>query len=214
MKQNAPFLLLAALLGVSAATGSALAETPRGTFTYKSLRDCQQSGKLGSDICRHAAQNSEAEFDEKSPRFASRGLCEAQFGRMGCNLSIASASGYAGKREGIYFLPRQEGFRVTVRSNADITVVPLARRGSGYRPRTALRAQTERSRQVRIQTERARAAAASRMNADGPMIDLPPLEGPDPNDAGFVPSGAAAPAVAPAEAERRRQKLEALPFIP
>lgn len=199
-----PILGLAAALAVS----PALADPPRGAFTYKSLRDCQSDGKLSAEQCRHAASNAAAEFDEKSPRFASRGLCEAQFGRMGCSLSIASASGGAGKRDGVYFQPRQQGFRVTVRSAGDITVVPLARRGGGYKPRTALRAQTERSRQVRIQTEQARNAAAA------PMIDLPPLEGPDPADAGFVPSGAAAQPASPAEAERRRQKLDSVPYIP
>lgn len=210
--RSIPVLLLAALAFAS----PAYAQATRGAYTYKSLRDCQAAGQITPDQCRHAASNSEAEFDEKSPRFSSRGLCEAQFGRMGCSLSIASASGYAGRKDGIFFQPRQEGFRVTVRSPTDVTVVPLARRGGGYRPRTALRAQTERSRQVRIQTEKARNAAATRMGRAGEadMIDLPPLEGPDPQDAGFVPSGAAAQPLAPAEVERRRQRLDSVPYVP
>jgi uncharacterized protein YgiB involved in biofilm formation len=118
---------------------TAQAESAKGTFTFSSASNCVSSGKFPAGICSYAETNAAAEFDEKSPRFASRSVCDQAFGAGGCSVGFRGADGWAGKKTGIYFSPRQKGFRITAKSEHDISVVPLGAGGASFSPRSALR---------------------------------------------------------------------------
>jgi hypothetical protein len=106
-------------------------------FTYISAHACASQGKIGAPLCDNAEANAAAEFSEKAPRFGTREACEIAFGRGRCSLLLEGAGGWAGKKAGVEFTPRQEGFRVTVVTDKLMTVVPIAA-GIAFSPRSIL----------------------------------------------------------------------------
>jgi hypothetical protein len=164
------------------------AETPRGTYAYANLEQCRDADKLGAELCANAAANAEAEFDEKAPRFRTRGECEARFRAGRCELGIAGASGWNGRKQGIFFMPQQSGFQITVRSQSDMTVLPSLRGGDlGFAPRSILKLQTSRSARLRREAAgqaRGRGAAFGQSAGEAAAGEAGPLPPPpvvDPN---------------------------------
>lgn len=143
-----PVLALALFFSTTAS-----GEIKRGQFSFGSERSCIAGSSLGAELCANAAVNAQTAFDEMAPRFPTRGACEQTFGRAGCSLGFSGADGWAGKRSGIYFTPRQSGFRITVSSERQMVVVPFVAGASlGFSPRTILEKDT------RIDSRKARAA--------------------------------------------------------
>lgn len=138
MTSSRLYLWIAAAILIAASHAPAEADVTKGAFTFGSASNCASSGKMPSDICGYAQLNAEAEFEEKAPRYPSRSLCEQAFGGGACSLGFRGAEGWAGKKNGIYFSPRQQGFRVTIKSDHDVTVVPLGAPGLSFSPRSAL----------------------------------------------------------------------------
>lgn len=154
------------------ATSPAAAGAQRGAYTYASVDNCASAAKVPREICANAARNATAEFEEKAPHFATRAACERAFHAGGCAASFRSA----GAKGSVSFTPRQQFFRVTVRSDADISTVPVAA-GLTFSSRTATRMATSID-------PRAAAAAAQRTapnaraafgssSPDGPKLPLP-----------------------------------------
>ncbi|MDE2579136.1 MAG: DUF1190 domain-containing protein [Hyphomicrobiales bacterium] len=104
--------------------GAALAGPTRSDFTYGSASACAAAGRVPADLCANAAANAAAEFDEKTPQFSTRAECEHAF-RAGCQIGFSGAAGWRGKKAGLYFTPRQQGFRITRKSERDIAVAPI-----------------------------------------------------------------------------------------
>lgn len=169
----------AALLFALATLDPALADMTKGSFTFSTARHCLSSGKLPADVCANAEKNAAAEFEEKAPRFPQRDVCEQAFGAGGCSLGFRGADGWAGKRDAVYFSPRRQGFRVTVKSEREATVVPLGA-GSSFSPRSALRKDAS----INPRFTRAQTSAHSGFGTsepDGPRGPLPPRPAVDPN---------------------------------
>ena len=121
----------------------ARAGSPHGQYSFGAERACVAGGALGAEHCANAAANAQAEFDEKAPHFPSREACEQIFNIAGCSVGFAGADGWAGKKSGVYFTPRQQGFRVTVNSERDITVVPYTTGPTiDFTPRSVLKKDT------------------------------------------------------------------------
>jgi uncharacterized protein YgiB involved in biofilm formation len=114
------------------------AQSMKGAFTYSSAHNCVSSGKLSPEICGNAEANAAAEFEEKAPRFATRGACEQAHASASCSIGFRGADGWAGRKNAVYFTLRQQGFLVTVKSEHDVVTVPLAT-GLTFSPRSALR---------------------------------------------------------------------------
>jgi hypothetical protein len=70
-------------------------------------------------------------------------------------LAIAGAAGWKGKRSEIYFLPRQNGFRIRVASDRKASVVPIAR-GVSFSPRSILQKDTHIDLRLAHRSHRAR----------------------------------------------------------
>lgn len=123
------------------AASVAWADTPRGTYRYANEQQCSSAKVLNSNLCRAAALNAGAEFDEKVPHFPTRDACERAMGANRCMIGEFAGSG------GVYFVPQRAGFVVTVKSERDMSVVPVAgsRSAQGFRPRSILRIDTARS---------------------------------------------------------------------
>ena len=128
-------LRTALLVGFCCASISALADTPRGQFRYATEQQCASAHALNADQCRAASLNATAEFDEKVPHFPSRDACEKSAGRNHCMIGEFAGGGSA------YFVPQRAGFLVTIKSDRDMTVVPVpgARSQMGFRPRSILK---------------------------------------------------------------------------
>jgi len=132
---------------------SAAGEIKQGLFSFGVERSCAASGKFSGELCANAAANARAEFDEKAPHFSTREECERIFGSAGCSVGFSGADGWAGKKSGVYFTPRQAGFRVLALSERDMIVVPyVAGIVVGFSVRTVLK------RDTRIDPETARRA--------------------------------------------------------
>ena len=155
-----------------------------GVSTFSSLSQCVSSGKFPAEICAFADANSAAEFEEKAPRFPSRAACERVFGS--CSLGFRGADGWAGRHGAVYFTPRRQGFRITVRSERDATVVPLGPRTS-FLARAALRRdasinpRTPREYSGPAQSGVAPPAAFGVATPEGAKGPLPPAPPVDPN---------------------------------
>jgi hypothetical protein len=133
------FILAPALFFASTAAG----EITHGQFSFGDERSCSASGKLSAEFCANAAANARSEFDEKAPRFPTRDACEGAFDRGGCSLGFSGADGWAGKKSGVYFSPRQAGFRILVSPKHDMIVVPYVRgKLIGFSARTIVRRDT------------------------------------------------------------------------
>jgi hypothetical protein len=139
-------------LFLSLAAGETGAEVFGGSLSYTSERACLLAGRLGAEQCATAAVNALAEFEEKAPRFPTRESCQKLFPAAGCALGFSGADGYAGRKSGVYFTPRQLGFRVATASK---TVTPFTDPPIGFTPRTLLR------RDVAINMNRGRDARAA-----------------------------------------------------
>ena len=168
--------------GVVLAGAPAVAAPQIGTYTYFSAQACASAGKMPGEICANAARNAAAEFEEKAPHFPTRAACEQAYGRSACEVSLRQSAAVG--RGGVSFTPRQQGFRVVVRSEHDISTVPLGA-GLAFASRTALR-------QATSIDPRAGTAAAFRRGGeggqvfgssspDGPKGPLPPPVPYDPN---------------------------------
>ena len=112
-------------LSLLASSGVAAQASPT-QYSYGAEQNCILGGKLTPEQCANAVANAQAEFEEKAPRFPSREACERVFASAGCSVGFKGADGWAGKKSGIYFSPRQAGFRVMVSSPSDMTVTPFA----------------------------------------------------------------------------------------
>lgn len=174
-------LILIALFLEPPATSAAAQSNQPGTHIFGSEAGCRASGKVSDMICSNAALNAEAEFREKAPRFSSRPECERMF-RQGCSVGISGAAGWAGKKSGIYFHPRQTGFAVEVRSNQSITVSPLI---AGNIVRFGARSALSRDLHIDYRATQVRYAApfggALERGGGGPGGALPPRPPMDPN---------------------------------
>lgn len=145
------------------ATSSAFADSlPRGSYYYASISRCLSDKKLDPKICRQAAANAEAEFDEKMPAFPKRESCEALYGRGRCSITFQSGLGGRRGRSGVAFGARQDGFRITVRSDHDAFVVPVGPQSvMSFTSRTILRPVTSRSAKIKVQVQQMLAARNS-----------------------------------------------------
>jgi hypothetical protein len=169
---------------------SVLAEAPRGSFPFGTEQSCVSDHRFSLEQCRNAAANAQAEFDEKTPRYAKRDQCEVVFGVGHCSVGFAGTRGYSGNAAGVYFTPRQTGFRITVRSENDMTVLPFSSNPLlSFRPRTILRMQTSRNPHVREEAEEAFKARSASSGGEygvsspgtGLGDSLPPPYPSDPN---------------------------------
>lgn len=163
----------------AAAPGFPAQAAERGVYTYFSADSCAAGKKASKEICSNAARNAAAEFEEKAPHYPTRAACEQAWRAGGCALSFRQAG-----RTGVSFTPRQQGFRLAVRSGSDITTTPLAP-GLAFSARTALRLA------VGVDPRAAGAAAPRAVSAGGrgfgaseptgPRGELPPPVPVDPN---------------------------------
>lgn len=170
----------AAILLLATAHG-ARAEMTRGVSTFASQSQCASSGKFPSDICAMADANAAAEFDEKAPRFTARADCERVYGA--CSIGFRGADGWAGRRGGLYFTPQRRGFRLTVRSESDATVTPIAP-GLSFSQRSALRRDASinpRARREGVSAGVNGTAAFGVAVPEGAKGSLPPAPPIDPN---------------------------------
>lgn len=115
----------------------AAADPQHGVFTYRSAQACIADGKAPRDVCSYAAMNAAAEFEEKAPHFPSRAACEQVYRRNACAISFRQGAIGAGARRAVTFTPRQEGFRLILRSDHDISTLPISP-GLNFSNRTAL----------------------------------------------------------------------------
>lgn len=106
-------------------TTSLSAQIRSGQYSYGSEQSCGASGRFNAQQCANAAANSQAEFEEKAPRFPSREACEKVFAAARCSVGFKGSQGWEGKKSGIYFSPRQQGFRVEASSGRDMAVTPF-----------------------------------------------------------------------------------------
>lgn len=126
-----------------AAPGEGFAEAKRGQYAYGAEHSCVAAAKISAEQCANAAANAQASFEERAPRFPSRDACEKVFPQGGCSVGFSGGDGWAGKKSGVYFSPRQSGFRVTVNSDREISVVPfLAGPAIDFPARSALKRDT------------------------------------------------------------------------
>ncbi|HMK90999.1 MAG TPA: DUF1190 domain-containing protein [Methylocystis sp.] len=120
--------------------GAAAAQQSATEQVYGSRTLCVAERRLNVEQCENAETNSRAEFDEKAPRFHSRTECERYFRVAGCSVGFRGSAGWAGRKTGIYFAPRQIGFRVRVVSPREMTVRPYTLGPEiGFAPRSILK---------------------------------------------------------------------------
>ena len=158
-RNGAQFLLVFLATGafLSLADSALAIDMPsRGSYTYFSADQCARAGKFAASICRNAQINARAEFEEKAPAFVSRKTCETKYGRGRCSIVSAAAGVCPGAGRGLCFMPRQRGFRISVRYGGKAFVVPLGPRGPiAFSRRSALRPMASRSRKVRARVRQA-----------------------------------------------------------
>ncbi len=178
-----PLPALAVVLVALLSGGLAQAEPAKGSFTYANASACASAGKLTREICDNAEKNAGAEFEEKAPRFLSRKACEAA-SHGPCAVGFNGAGGWTGHKTAVYFTARQQGFRVTVKSEREATTLPLAA-GLVFSPRTALRRDVAISPQAPRYWSGATAPAAAGgfglATPDGAKGEVPPRPPVDPN---------------------------------
>ncbi len=157
------------------------AESLHGQYSFGTERSCIASGKLPPEQCANAAANAQAEFEEKAPRFPTRDACAKFFPHAGCSIGFSGADGWAGKKSGLYFVPRQTGFRISVR---ELSVVPYT--DGPYIP---FRHRTILNKAMGINSEKAREARKNwhPQAAPGDRIGGFGLETPAPGPGGPLP---------------------------
>lgn len=141
--------------------GVALVGAPASAeiLVFGSERHCLSSGRLSPEVCANASANASAEFEEKAPRFPDRQACEHVF-HAGCSLGFRGEAGFGGRRDAIFFTPRQQGFRIIIRSGGDIRVTPVGAVGN-FSSRSAL------TRDASIRPRGARDYRGATAHADG-----------------------------------------------
>jgi uncharacterized protein YgiB involved in biofilm formation len=122
-------LILMACLFLPPTTPASAESNKLGKHVFGSEYGCRSSGDISEQVCSNASANAAAEVNEKAPRFSTRAECVQVF-RDGCSVGIKGAAGWAGKKSGVYFQPRQRGFAIQVLSDRNITVTPLIAGGS------------------------------------------------------------------------------------
>ncbi len=134
----APFafaLRLAAVLpALFLATPSDVAAQAQSRL-YERRDECIEAGRLSAEQCDFAYRNARAEFEEKSPRYASRGLCERSHKR--CGAQLVSTGGWdTFGRGGASYVPRFIGVRVSG-EGASARAVPVVEGSAkiAFRPR-------------------------------------------------------------------------------
>ncbi len=184
---------------------------PTGSV-YLNAAACVLRGRRSPQLCSYAEKNAAAEFEEKAPRFPSRAACEKALKRP-CAIGFSSRGGWSERQHGLYFTPRQDGFRVVESFGRDPTVMPVS--GSlPFQPRSTTRLEVSISPQAaRYWNWESRPAAGSAgelgvSSPDGPKGDVPPPPPVDPNfDCAAVlePSARASAATACALAPAHRR---------
>lgn len=171
-------------LSLLASSGVAAQASPT-QYSYGAEQNCILGGKLKPEQCANAVANAQAEFEEKAPRFPSRDACERVFASAGCSVGFKGAEGWAGKKSGIYFSPRQAGFRVMVSSPSDMTVTPFALGPRiTFSPRSILRKDTRINPQTAHEARgswRLQPSAAAGASPSAAGDDKPPAPPVDPN---------------------------------
>lgn len=139
MKINWRFTTISGAYLIAAALPLQLAPlhaAERGSYTYFTAESCASANKMPKDVCSNAFRNAAAEFEEKAPHFPTRAACEQAYRSGACAVSFRSG---AGSKRNVSFTPRQNGFRVVVRSDSDITTMPVSPGlNFGSRPATKL----------------------------------------------------------------------------
>ncbi|ARN80616.1 hypothetical protein B1812_05505 [Methylocystis bryophila] len=183
---------------------------PSGSV-YLNAAACVAKGGRSPQLCGNAEKNAAAEFEEKAPRFETRAACERAL-RQPCALGYNGRGAWEGHRHGIYFTPRQDGFRIIESSGRDATVTPVA--GSlAFQPRSATRLEVSISPQASRYWNWANRAAGPAgdfgvSSPDSPKGVIPPPPAVDPNfDCAAVlePSARASAATACVLAPARRR---------
>ncbi len=202
-----------AILGFSAIWTEGFAQTPRGpgSAVYLNAAACVSMGRRTQELCAYAEKNAAAEFQEKAPRFATRAACEAAL-HGPCAIGFGQRGSGTDQKHGVYFTPRQDGFRIGETYGRDPTVTPVA--GSlSFQPRPATRLDVSISPQASKYWDwGSRAAAPSAdigvSSPDGQKGEIPPPPPVDPNfDCAAVlePSARASAATACAPAPPRKR---------
>lgn len=79
--------------------------------SYERRDDCVAGGLLSEAQCEFAYRNARAEYEEKTPRYASRATCERAHRR--CAAQISGAGSFADViRSGASYVPRFKGIRI------------------------------------------------------------------------------------------------------
>ncbi|MGA9602147.1 MAG: DUF1190 domain-containing protein [Methylocystis sp.] len=155
-----------------------------GGAVYLNAAACVSRGGRSPQLCGYAEKNAAAEFEEKAPRFATRAACESAL-RRPCAIGFSHASAWSERQHGLYFTPRQDGFRLMEISGREPTVIPVS--GSlAFRPRPATRLDVSISPQAsRYWNWSSRAAEPGGefgvSSPDGPKGEVPPPPPVDPN---------------------------------
>ena len=191
----------------------ALAQTPRGGggAVYLNAAACVSRGGRSKEFCAYAEKNAAAEFEEKAPRFDNRAACEAAL-HGPCAIGFSHSGDWTDRRHGVYFTPRQDGFRIVETYGRDPAVIPVA--GSlSFQSRSATRLDVSISPQASKYWDWGSRAANSPpetgvSSPDGPKGEIPPPPPVDPNfDCAAVlePSARASAATACAPAPPRKR---------
>lgn len=87
-----------------------LAAQPAGAV-YERRDECVEAALLTTEQCEFAYRNARAEFEQKAPRYATRGQCERYHKR--CAAQLVAAGGWESLgRAGATYVPRFTGVRV------------------------------------------------------------------------------------------------------
>ncbi|HTO78266.1 MAG TPA: DUF1190 domain-containing protein [Methylocystis sp.] len=182
-----------------------------GGAVFLNAAACVSRGGRNPQLCGYAEKNAAAEFEEKAPRFATRAECESAL-RRPCAIGFSHSDAWSKRQHGLYFSPRQDGFRIIEASGRDPTVTPVS--GSlAFQPRPTTRLDVSISPQASRYWNWSNRTAGSAgdfgvSSPDGRKGEIPPPPPVDPNfDCAAVlePSArdSAATACAPAPVRRR-----------
>lgn len=95
---------------LSLAAPGDLAAQPGGAV-YERRDECIEAGQLTAEQCEFAYRNARAEFEQKAPRYASRGQCERAHKR--CVAQLVATGGWESLgRGGATYVPRFTGVRI------------------------------------------------------------------------------------------------------
>lgn len=162
------------------APGGAAAQA--GGAVYERRDECIEAGRLTAEQCEFAYRNARAEFEQRTPRYASRGACESRHKRCAAQL-VATGGWESLRRSGATYVPRFIGVRI-VGEGASRRAVPAvegsARIAFAGRPITEL--QDKVGGRAAVQ-----GAAASGRHAQGGQSSAPYVKRGDRDDTVRVP---------------------------